>query len=69
MDDIQIELTTIQLSEHQAEFLDWCNRHYKQLLDLKRCGYLDKGGRSFTVHLKQSLEVDKIDLHDHYYPV
>lgn len=65
---MEIEFTTIQLSPHQAEFLAWCNAHYKQLFQLKKSGYLDKGGINFTVHLKDDLEIQKIDILDHYYP-
>lgn len=72
---MEIEFTTIELSNHQADFLAWCNKHYHQLIELRRSGYLDKGGRSFTVHLKDSMSldvppiVDVIDLHDHYRPL
>ncbi len=73
MDNIQLEFTQIQLSPHQVEFMKWCNDHYHQLVQIKKSGYLNGGGRSFTVHLKDSnLDIppiiDKIDLHDHYYP-
>lgn len=65
---MEIELTTIQLSAHQAEFLAWCNLHYKQLFELKKSGYLDKRGINFTVHLKDNSEIQKIDVQEHYYP-
>lgn len=74
MDKIQIELTTIELSQTQAEFLAWTNRHYHQLIDIKKSGGLDKGGTNFTVHLKDSMNldvpplVDHIDLNGKYYP-
>lgn len=65
---MEIEFTTIQLNTYQAEFMAWCNSHYKQLLDIKKSGYLDKGGINFTVHLKSNSEIEKIDVLDHYYP-
>lgn len=73
MDNI-IEFTTIELSTNQAEFLNWCNKHYHQLIEMRRSGCLDKGGSNFTVHLKDSMNleippiVDKIDLNGYYYP-
>lgn len=72
MDNI-VEFITIELSPHQAELIAWCNLHYKQLIDIKRSGYLDKGGINFTVHLKSKpldglADVEKIDLHDTYDP-
>lgn len=65
---MEVQFTTIQLSNHQAEFLAWCNSHYKQLFELKRSGYLDRHGINFTVHLKANSEIEKIDVLDHYYP-
>ena len=68
-----IEYTTIQLTPNQSEFLAWCNLHYQQLLGIKNSRVLDKGERSFTVHLKphkinELPEIDKIELHDNFYP-
>jgi hypothetical protein len=68
-----IEYTQIQLSPNQAEFLAWTNAHYHQLIHLKNSGCLDKGGTSFTVHLKDSTVdfppiVDHLDLNGKYYP-
>lgn len=63
-----MEFTTIQLSPHQADFLAWCNSHYKQLLQIKNSGYLDKHGINFTVHLKDNLDIEVIDLHEKYRP-
>lgn len=65
---MQVEFTQIQLSPHQADFLAWCNSHYKQLLHLRNSGYLDKHGINFTVHLKSNSEIEKIDVLEHYYP-
>lgn len=71
---MEIQFTTIELSSHQAEFLAWCNKHYHQLIELRKSGCLEIGGSSFTVHLEPNLNLDVppvvevIDLHGKYYP-
>lgn len=71
---MEIEFTQIQLSTTQAEFLGWVNQHYHQLIHLRKTGCLDKPGSNFTVHLKDTVNlemppiVDHIDLNGRYYP-
>ncbi len=71
---MEIELTTIHLNQHQADFLAWCNKHYHQLIQMRNSACLDKGGSSFTVHLKDNINldvppiIDHIDLNGKYYP-
>lgn len=71
---MEIEFTQIQLSPTQAEFLGWANKHYHQLIQLRKCECLDKPGSSFTVHLKDTMNlevspiIDHIDINGKYYP-
>lgn len=69
-----MELVSIQLTPIQAEFLQWANFHYHQLLQLQKSGCLDKPGSNFTVHLKDTMVtdvppvIDHIDLAGKFYP-
>lgn len=71
---MEIEFTTIELSRHQADFLGWCNKHYHQLVELRNSKCLDVPGSNFTVHLKDSVNLDVppivevIDLNGRYHP-
>jgi len=72
--DAHIEFTQITLSNHQADFLAWCNKHYHQLIELRNSNCLNIPGSNFTVHLKDSINLDVppiievIDLNGKYRP-
>lgn len=71
---MEIEFTTIELSATQIEMMQWVNKHFHQLIELRKSGCLEHGGTSFTVHLKDSMSLDVPPLIDHldlagkYYP-
>lgn len=74
MDNIEYQFTSIELSQNQAEFLAWTHKHYHQLIEIKNSKCLEIPGSNFTVHLKDSMNLDIPPLLDHidknqqYYP-